>query len=81
MHKEYFAYVVCGILTLKCVMLPDWESTVALMFGCSIFAFSLWLDFKSVDNKSDGELSELKTEIKEVSSRLNSLHLKLGFKK
>jgi len=81
MHKEYFSYVICGILTLKCVMLPDWESTVALMFGCAIYAFSLWLGFKSKDNKEDSALSELKTEIKDVSSRLNSLHLKLGFKK
>jgi len=81
MKKEYFCYGLCGALAFRGIILPDWPSTVALMFAVALCGFWMWLDFKVVDDKSGSELKEVKTELKEVSSRLSSLSLKLGFKK
>jgi len=81
MHKQYFCYGLCGAIALRGIILPDWTATVSLAFAIVLCGFWMWIEHKTIDDKSGNEIKEVKTELKEVSSRLSSLSLKLGIKK
>lgn len=80
MDKQHFCYLVVGSLALKIVILPDWPTTVALIFGIILCGFWMWLDSKAVTDKSH-EIDTIKDEVSKVSDRLSALSLKIGFKK
>lgn len=81
MKKEYFCYGLCGAIAFRGIILPDWPSTIALMFAVTLCGFWMWLDFRAVDKNKDAELLSVKQDISKLSEKMGIMAIKLGFKK
>lgn len=81
MKKEYIGYGMCTVLTIKAVILPDWPTTIAILFAVLLCGF--WMALDSYEKKQDAskEIRKLSDEVVKVSERLSNLSLKIGIKK